>query len=112
MGVQDKDFKGTDGNWQVLDEYDIDNKIKIWNGDEQAHAPIMQTEELGDLNYFEAFQNAKLIAKAPELLNAVRHAVTGLVWKFENEPMQFDKADGEKLEEWKELLNQILYDLN
>jgi len=69
-----KKFQGTKGNWQVVDtfddyhEYSKDNPhIIIWDGDEQASAPICDMGELGDFDYAEALSNAKLIAKAPEL---------------------------------------------
>lgn len=72
------EFKGTQGNWQVIDTYDNylpytteTPQIIIWDGDEQASGPICDMGEIGDMNYAEALANAKLIAAAPEMLEAL-----------------------------------------
>ena len=64
-------FKGTKGNWQVVDtyqEYTDESGIVVWDGDEQAFGPICDMGEMGDMNYAEALANAKLIAAAPNML--------------------------------------------
>jgi len=70
--------KFTQGQWQVVDDYADYHEyspekpqIYIWDGDEQAHSPICDMGEMGDMNYAECLANAKLIAAAPELLEAL-----------------------------------------
>lgn len=69
-----KKFKGTPGPWQVVDTYQEYNsegpQIIVWDGDEQAAGPICDMGEMGDMNYGESLANAKLIAAAPDLLEA------------------------------------------
>lgn len=70
-----KDFKGTPGPWFVHDtyeDYQEDSGIIVWNGDEQAHKPICNMGEMGDLNYAEELANANLIAAAPQMMNALQ----------------------------------------
>ena len=104
----DATFKGTQGDWQVVDTYDENGKIIVWNGDEQAHAPVCDFGEIGDMNYYTVFKDAKLIAAAPTLFGCLEEAVAGLEWKMENQPTLFDKADNDKLTEWKKLITKIL----
>jgi hypothetical protein len=40
-----------------------------------------------------------------ELESALEDVITGLEWRKENPPAEFDKADEEKLQEWKTLIN-------
>lgn len=74
MKTFDEEFKGTKGDWQVVDDYENyvpysqdTPQLYIWDGDEQAAAPICDMGQIGDLDYAEALANAKLISKAPEL---------------------------------------------
>lgn len=61
-----------------------------------------------DYNRSKNEANAKLFAVAPELLSALQDAVTGLEWEIEDSPEKDHKADEEKLEEWKSLINKAL----
>lgn len=74
-----KDFKGTPGPWQVVDTYEEYNEqgpqIIIWNGDEQAHKPICDMGEMGDMNYAEELANANLIAAAPDMAAALQEII-------------------------------------
>lgn len=100
------EFKGTPTPWEVREGNGL---LFVESSKEILGTPYGQ-EILADDYHNEDWKahDVKLVAAAPKLLNAVQYAIIGLEWKFENQPMEFDKADGEKLEEWKELINQIL----
>jgi len=51
--------------------------------------------------------NAALIAYAPEFLSAFEDALASLEWKYEYDLGNFDKADDEKLCEWRGLMSQF-----
>ena len=93
--------------WKVVDTHDEDSKIIIWDGDEQAHTPICDMGEIGEINYAETLKNAKLIAAAPKLLGALENAINGLEWRRDEPDYKFDKADDEKLYEWKKIISEI-----
>ena len=71
--------KHTPGPWLVHDSYDEDQKIIVWDGDEQAHKPICDMGEIGDMNYADELANAKLIAAAPDLLEALKATIFELL---------------------------------
>lgn len=65
--------------WQVVDTYDNYEpytpetpQIIIWDGDEQADGPICDMGEIGDMNYAECLANARLIAAAPDMIEALQ----------------------------------------
>lgn len=108
------DFKGTQGEWRLMvggfsKKGDIPNLIQVYaaNDDLEMICKVYKDGLLHKKNQnFEA--NAKLIAAAPKLLSALQDAIIGLEWRKDEPPTAFDKADDEKLHEWKELINQIL----
>lgn len=67
-----KNLKHTPGPWLVHDSYEEDGKIIVWDGDEQAHKEICDMGEMGDMNYAQELANAKLIAVAPEMYQAMQ----------------------------------------
>lgn len=64
------------------------------------------TNRISGATYEEAVANAKLVSMAPKLLSALEDAVTGLEWHKESNISPFDKADEEKIHEWKQLIKQ------
>lgn len=86
-----ENFKGTKGPWIVFDTYEEDRTLKVWDFDEQAHGAIVRTDEaivrtdeLGDINYFEAKANALLISKAPEMLDMLEDILNVVDWSTEH----------------------------
>jgi len=66
------------GTWRVVNDYDEYEEyspdkpqIYIWDGDEQAYAPICDMGEIGDMNYAEKLANANIIAAALDLYEAL-----------------------------------------
>ena len=53
--------------------------------------------------YQKALANSEL-NRLLKIKSALHDAIIGLEWRKENQPLNFDKADDEKLFEWKELL--------
>ena len=100
------EFKGTPTPWKVREGNGL---LFVESSKETLGTPYGQ-EILADDYHNEDWKkhDAKLVAAAPKLLSALQDAVIGLEWKFENQYSQFDKADGEKLQEWKELIIEIL----
>ena len=54
--------------------------------------------------YQKALANSEL-NRLLKIKDALQGAVNGLEWHKDDDPIKFDKADDEKLFEWKELLN-------
>jgi len=73
-------FRHVIGEWQVVDDYEKyvpytpeAPQIYIWDGDEQAHKPICDMGDIGDMNYAQELFNATLISKAPRMLNILQY---------------------------------------
>ena len=88
-------FKGTKGNWEVIELDIIDFKqISIASdGRESVLAHIYLPKHIIDE---EAKNNAKLIAAAPELLEALQYAINSMTIadeiEFQDEIKQAEKA--------------------
>ena len=97
------EFKGTQGIWAITSKGDC-NVYSIGN----QNGTVCQTAVAPGIgNETESYNNAILIAYAPELLNAFEDALIGLEWKYENDIENFDKADDEHLCEWRQLMGEI-----
>lgn len=99
------EFKGTKGEWKV-DHINNERKNIVSND-------IDVCDLFGNLgNGFEKNErfeaNAKLIAAAPELLEALQEAVIGYEWKKESWPDLWNKADDEHYEKCKKALEKAL----
>ncbi|MRX40594.1 hypothetical protein GJU43_15000 [Flavobacterium sp. LC2016-23] len=53
--------------WQVVDTWDDDRKIIVWDGDEQAFEAVCEFGPIGEMNYADTLARAKLIAFAPKM---------------------------------------------
>jgi len=97
------EFKGTKGKWNIVSrrpmkQYGIGNE----------NATVCNTTVWpGVGGEVEAYHNAILIAYSKDFLNAFEDALTGLEWKYENDIKNFDKADDEKLNEWRQLMREF-----
>ena len=93
-----------------LNKYTVDGLMKIHKLVYVGVKELNFTERAQDLfcmEYDSIFE--KLIDSAVEkdcIKSALEDAVSGLEWKKKNTPNDFDKADSEKLYEWKKLLEK------
>jgi len=90
------EFKGTKADWNFSKD-----KTMVFAGETHIVSfPVkMSLEQIHDI---------RLIKHAPKLLDALQEAVNGLEWYKNDDPVNFDKADDEKLFEWKKLISEIL----
>ena len=69
------EFKGTKGNWEqqhrAIDE-DDNYRIEVFVGETEICGMYWAGEKVGNTTYSRRKENAKLIAAAPDLLNALK----------------------------------------
>lgn len=65
------EFKGTQGKWEVIDNYDNDRKIYV--GTDNGEGDEVYSVETSEMTYMEDLANAKIIAHAKELLEALQN---------------------------------------